>query len=556
VILNSLSGEAVERNLSILAPYGRLVEIGKRDIFSDRKLSLYDFRRSLSYMTFDLSHITHDRPIDCNRALAELLSFLEQGKLKPLPFRVFPIGAAAQAYRYMARARHVGKIVLSFREPAVPVVLGPERRVELRRDATYLVSGGTTGLGLAAARWLAERGGGRIVLLSRKGIRSEVDRAAIEKLRDLGSEPVVVLGDVTKEDCLRAIRVDSEQVGRPLRGVIHAAMILDDALIENLTPERIEAVMAPKISGAWLLHTVTRDLPLDLFVLFSSFASIIGSPGQAGYAAANAFIDSLAHYRKACGLPALTINFGAVADVGYLSTHEHVQKVLRQQGIRAMRSSALLAMLDGLLVASPCQVVAADPDWATIAASFPAARSPRFGRVTKGATSERDRVGKADEVGIVEADSVEALLREEIAKVLGARPATIDAERPLVDSGLDSLMAVELRNQIRERCGVDVPILILMKDASLKTLIEYIVERQSLGIPDRPHPRGENTGSGPYLGKSSLQDQLGRSLPREEFGGFQDATQLLNQLDELSEQELDAALIAIESQHAREESQE
>ena len=308
-----MPGEYITRSLSILAAYGRFVEIGKTDIYQNKPLGLFPFRNNLSYFALDLDRVCRERPALLRSLLLELMAMFQQGSLKPLPHNIFPVEDAANAFRYMARRKNIGKVVLSF--TVAESKNRSDRSAAPRADATYLITGGHGGLGLAVARWLVEKGARHLVLLSRSGASSAGEEVAAD-LAAKGATVTTIQADVSNESDLARALSEIRNTMPPLRGVIHAAGVLDDHLLLNLDAESFRRVLAPKVLGAWNLHTLTADLPLDFFVVFSSVASVLGSPGQANYAAANAFLDGLAHDRRSQGLPCLSINWGPWAEVG------------------------------------------------------------------------------------------------------------------------------------------------------------------------------------------------------------------------------------------------
>jgi acyl carrier protein len=385
-------------------------------------------------------------------------------KLRPLPFRVFPASQAVSAFRHMSQARHIGKIVLSMENDHVAPVPAPTRKpIRFRADASYLIIGGLGGFGLAVAEWMLRNGAGHVVLASRSGVASDDARQAVASLRKLGGV-LVVKADVSRErDVARMLRAIARKLP-PLRGLIHAAMVLDDGVLAQQTAARFSRVMAPKVSGAWNLHVCSRGLPLDFFVLFSSIATIAGGPGQGSYVTANCFLESLAHHRRAIGLPGLAINWGAISDVGFFARNREMGELLERTGIGSSTPAQAVEILGRLMQCDGAQFGVGRVDWQRLAERFPAIGIfPRFSEVVEARNSGQPLDGRSfrEQVLSLAASgrlaAVTARLTEQIAKVLRTSPAKLDAGRPLNELGLDSLMGLELSNRIETSLGVSLP---------------------------------------------------------------------------------------------------
>ena len=494
VVLNSLAGDYIPKSLSVLAPGGRFVEIGKSGIWDPTRVAA--LRRDVSYFVVDLAGRLRKDPGSLRLLLQAILESVERGDLKPLPRHVFPLAEAARAFRFMAQARHIGKIVIT--QP-------PSGELPVRADGTYLVTGGLRGLGLLVARWLVDRGARHLVLMGR-GAPSEDALAVIRDLEGRGARVVVERGDVSRHDAVRGVL---ERIGEPpLRGVVHSAGILDDGALSQQDWDRFAKVMAPKVEGAWCLHRLTEDAPLDFFILFSSAASLVGSPGQGNHAAANAFLDALAHRRRALGLPAMSINWGVWSEVG-AAADRGVAKRVALQGMGSFSPQEGLQVFERLLAADPIQVGVMPVDW------------PRFrlahrvetcflkeleGEVRKGTTpapvpSATIAPGLRKQLeGIVPKERKRLILahvRAQAVKVLGLDPAEdIDPRRPLSEMGLDSLMAVELRNLLGVGLGGEksLPATLVFDHPSIAELADYLAQ-EVLDLGADSPPRPESGGS-------------------------------------------------------------
>jgi len=332
VVLNSLPGEAITKSLSILSAYGRFLEIGKTDIYQNRLIGLLPFQDNLSYFAIDLDRMLRQRPDYIRELFAEVMRYFREGAYHPLPLKRFTADQSVDAFRYMAQRRNIGKVVVSFSPPTEEDDQHDRKHAAIRDEGTYLVTGGLGALGQRVADWLTDRGAKHVALLSRRPPRAETERS-LQALRESGTRVAVLEGDVSDLDSLETALAQIPDAFPPLRGVFHAAGVLADGMLYDMDADQLETPMAPKVQGAWYLHELTKDAPLDFFVLFSSVASVFGSPGQANYAAGNAFLDALAHYRSLRGLPATSINWGPWAESGMAVRGEKDSQV-RSQGDR------------------------------------------------------------------------------------------------------------------------------------------------------------------------------------------------------------------------------
>ncbi|MDQ7070540.1 MAG: SDR family NAD(P)-dependent oxidoreductase, partial [Rhodobacterales bacterium] len=313
VVLNFLPGEAQEKSVSLLAPFGRFIEIGKRDIDDNRGLGLRPFNRNLLFAAVDIDRLLAEKPALFKEMLHEVWLGLEKGIYAPIETTIFPISEFAEAFHFMRRAEHIGKIVVRIEGEELPIIPKSVDSKICQDNASYLVTGGFGGFGLKVADFLADQGAGCVVLVGRNGATSDESKAAVAALRTRGVDVREICLDISDADGVAAMMADLVRNAPPLRGVYHAAAALDDGLLSDMDSAQFARAMGAKAMGAYLLHQATRDLALDHFVLFSSVSALIGNPGQGNYAAANTFLDGLAHLRRAMGLPANSINWGALA---------------------------------------------------------------------------------------------------------------------------------------------------------------------------------------------------------------------------------------------------
>ncbi len=351
IILNSLADEFISKSFGILADHGYFLEIGKRDTWDQTKVA--EINSTLSYHRYDLgTEILNNMPM-IRTMLLELLEDFATGALQPLPVRTFPLPSVRDAFRFMAQAKHIGKIVVTQSDDA-PLI---------RSDGTYLITGGLGSLGLVSARWLVEQGARSLALVGRHEPDKKTQHSLDELRQTYEAEICVVQCDVSKRADLEKILTQIQNEMLPLCGILHEAGILDDGVTGQQNWGRFERVLAPKVSGAWNLHSLTQNQPLDFFVLFSSAASLTGSPGQSNYTAANGFLDGLAHYRRARGLQATSINWGAWSDVGMAANlHKEGQAEKNREADRISPTDGML-VLEKLLSEQPVQVGVLPMDW-------------------------------------------------------------------------------------------------------------------------------------------------------------------------------------------------
>ncbi|HUO40468.1 MAG TPA: SDR family NAD(P)-dependent oxidoreductase, partial [Mycobacterium sp.] len=316
IVLNSLIGPAQRAGIELLAFGGRFVEIGKRDVYEHTRVDLYPFRRNLAFYYADLALMTVTDPERSGALLRKVYELVGDGVLPVPEHTVHPLSEAATAIRAISAAEHTGKLVLSVpRSGEISVAVPPNRAPVFRRDGSYIVTGGVGGLGLFLAAVMASGGCGRIVLTSRSQPNAQAEKT-IARLKANGADIVVERGNIADPETAPRLVAAATATGLPLRGVLHAAAVVDDATLQNITDELIERDWAPKVYGAWNLDRATRDQPLDWFCSFSSAAVLLGSPGQGAYAAANSWLDAFTAWQRRQGVPATAIAWGAWADIG------------------------------------------------------------------------------------------------------------------------------------------------------------------------------------------------------------------------------------------------
>ena len=445
VVLNSLTSEGfIDASLSCLAQGGRFVELARRDILSVEEMAA--LRPDVAYAILELDVMKKTVPGEVGEVLREVMAQLSSGQLRPLVHSRWPLAEAGAALGFMRSARHVGKIVLT---PS-PIMDGA-----LRADRTYLVTGGLGGIGCAVAGWLADHGAGVIVLNGRRPPDPEAEEA-IEALRQRGADIRVELADVTDGAAMDAMLERIDGGLPPLGGVIHSVGVLSDAALENQTWASFEQVLRPKIIGAWHLHRATMDRDLDFFILFSSRVGVMGNPGQANHAAANAFLDQLAGHRRALGLPGQAIAWGAWSEIGEAAEQrERIERRRAALGGRWFTPEQGIKALERLVRQDSTTSVVMSVDWSVFEEAV-RERPPLLEELLSSDGSDTDDAAAssgdvlAQLRGATAPTTLEVLvsfLQKEVQAVL-RMPTPPAPTVGFFDLGMDSLMSVELRNRL------------------------------------------------------------------------------------------------------------
>ncbi len=495
VVLNSLAGDYVDASLGVLAPYGRFIELGKRDIYEDRRIGLKVFRNNIAYFAVDLAALIEAKPQFAASMLATVTEAVATGRWALLPVQPFPATEPAQAFQFMAQGRHIGKLVLQFAGMEDASVLPPrsgdkgDKEAVFRRDATYLLTGGLGGVGAVVAEWMAENGAGHLVLASRR----QPGAAEEEILRRVRAKGATVehrrtnLLDVSE---LRQL-IGEVSAAMPLRGVMHMAAVIDDALVTNLTPQRFDSVFEPKVRGTWNLHEATLGLPLDFFVMFSSIASVVPQPGHGSYSAANSFMDAFAGYRRGLGLAGTAINWagwlgrGLARETGTDRTIEAYEA----EGFGSFECAEALSVLSQALHADQAQMLAVRIDTERLLAAHDGA-PPLFREAVALDRTKASSPAGLEEAGVLEELSaaphterllkLEALLRREVSGVLRLAQDRIAANQLFGQLGIDSLMALEFIRRVNRALGMALPATVVFNYPSIHVLAVQIAQRLGL----------------------------------------------------------------------------
>ena len=440
IVLNSVAGAAQQAGLQLLASGGRFVEIGKRDVYDDSRIGLFAFRRNLTFSFVDLALMSLYQPSQIRELLDTVYRSVADGAL-PMPQSThYPLAEAATAIRVMCAAEHVGKLVLDIpREGQTTALVPPEQAHVFRGDGAYIITGGLGSIGLVLAESLASAGCGRIVLCSRAAPSASAQET-IELIRAIGSDVVVEHGDIALAETADRLVAAATATGLPLRGVLHAAGVIETAGLANITDELLTHEWTPKVYGAWHLHQATSGQPLDWFCSFSSSAALLGSPGLGAYAAANSWLDAFTHWRRAQGLTATSIAWQADADGNGTA-------ITLEEGAHALE-----ALLRHDRAYTGYTTVIGTP-WLTALAQH----SPYAERFQHSGQNRVNSSKFRTELMELPPEERSVRLRELVAEQVGLiLRRNVDADRPLHEYGLDSLGHTELRTRIEAETGVSI----------------------------------------------------------------------------------------------------
>ncbi|WP_431894306.1 type I polyketide synthase [Micromonospora haikouensis] len=541
VVLNALSGEFVDASLRLLAPGGRFVEMGKTDKRDPQRVAAA--HPGVSYQVFDLIEAGQDK---IGEMLAELVALFATGALRPLPRRDWDVRRAPEAFRFLSQARHVGKLALSI--PQVP-----------RLDGTVLVSGATGTLGALLCRHLVTAHDARqLLLVSRRGPDAEGADALLADLKALGADVSIVAADLADPDAVADV-LSMVDARHPLRAVVHAAGVLDDGVLESMTPDRLAAVLRPKVDAAWNLHRATTGHELTAFVLFSAAAGVFGGPGQGNYAAGNAFLDALAEHRRALGLPAVSLTWGRWAQASGMTGHLDAADIRRldRGGMAALSNEEALALFDVAWRSERAVLMPAKISTGVAAPGAPV--HPLLTGLVR-AAGRRAAAGEAADgqayaarlAGLTADKRVRALrdlVLSNVAVVLGhGDPAGIEPTRAFRELGFDSLTAVELRNRLGAATGLRLPATLVFDNPTPAALAAHLAEQlapaAAAGFGAGPGGAGAGgTGGGALAGAGLDLDRIEAALAGldpadDEFRRITD--RLHGLLDRLAERQSDA----------------
>ncbi|MGP3966555.1 SDR family NAD(P)-dependent oxidoreductase [Streptomyces sp. 6N223] len=478
VVLNSLAGEGIARGLECLCPGGRFVELGKRDLYANSPLLLGAFRTNIAFFGVDVGSLAAQAPEAAAARFAELTRRVSDSRYRPLPHTLYAADRVDEAFQSLSHSKHLGKVVVDLTE--APPVEPVEACLPIAPDAHYLITGGFSGLGAAFAEYLAEAGARHLSLVSRRGADTPERAALVDRLTARGVEVHAHAADVADHTAILRVLAEAENDGHPVRGVIHAAVHIDDAPLAELTPERFAAVLRPKMAGTLVLDQATRERELDFFVVCSSLAALIGNRLQGPYCAANAFGEAVVRDRRRAGLPGLAVEWGSIGGTG-ITERSGLLDRMERSGLVALDPREGWRALNALASGETETAVVGSFDWHRIGQLFPAFDTGLFQGVdedgtTAGMESQEDIRARLAALPVEEAlEATAEILAELAAKVLQKPADHVDRTSRFDGLGLDSLMVVELSVLVRKRIGCDIAALELTSVGCLDDLARRVL---------------------------------------------------------------------------------
>jgi NADPH:quinone reductase-like Zn-dependent oxidoreductase len=516
VILNSLSGQLLQESFNCLAPFGHFVEIGKFDLERNSHLEMLPFTRVASFSSIDLLALIRLSSPEIHRALTSVARLIEQKVIGPVdPITVYPLADIEKAFRQMQAGKHMGKIVISVGpEEIVPVsaehsdlcmfamgantqpqVFSRKPSARLRLDASYLIAGGVGGIGRSIARWLLTHGAKNLILVSRSAAAGGRTASFVAELEEAhpGSKVRAVGCDISNEtDLSLAMRSCAAELP-PIRGVIQAAMVLEDSILEHMTIDNYNAAIRPKVQGTWNLHQQLGS-DLDFFIILSSLAGVIGTPSQSNYTAGGAFQDALARHRVAKGLPGVALDIGAVKDVGYVASNKSVLDRMERLGHRLLGEEEILSAIEStILYPYPQVMVGITTGDGPQGHDAVLARESRFdalrymkssntstgaSKASGGSSSLAGKLSSASSLDEAAGLIVQALVKK-LVDIFMTPVEEVIASKSMAAFGVDSLVAVELRNMLALQAGAEVSIFDIMQSPSLAALSNTVASNSA-----------------------------------------------------------------------------
>ncbi|KAI0551232.1 hypothetical protein F4679DRAFT_145449 [Xylaria curta] len=509
VVLNSLSGDGLRASWECIAPYGRFIEIGKADIMANSALPMACFAKNVTFSAVDLVHLSQSDEQLTSRLLQSTIGLIGQGAQPPSPLHVYPVSKVEDAFRFLQNGKSTGRVVIGIDSAdVVPRYVSEKKMWQFNPGASYIIAGGFGGLGRAIIKWMVDRGARHLIILSRSGPVSE---SAAELVSRLTSQGVMVFApkcDASSTTSLAEVLQTCKAQGMPpIKGCINAAMVLQDAVFENMIHAQWELTVNSKAQSSWNLH---KMLPgdLDFFVLLSSLAGICGTIAQSNYSGGCSAQDALARHRTASGQKAISFDVGWMRNIGIIAEKESYQRNRQQAAdMQQIDDTELLALLDvycdpdlPLLSVAKSQVLIGlltPADFLLQSQAVPQMHDrPLFGHFSHivGQTIPEASVSVVENSGTLfrlEKDTNERIqiviraLAAKLARAMSISPSDVEPNKPLSNYGVDSLMAVELRNYIGREFQATVAVFDIMGGVPISSIGDLVVERSTIGKGDK-----------------------------------------------------------------------
>ncbi|MBN1602363.1 MAG: SDR family NAD(P)-dependent oxidoreductase [Chitinispirillaceae bacterium] len=482
VIIHCHPDQLDDKLIAALRPFGKVVHVIHEKQLIGMTAPLNLARKNGSLHLLNLKWLLEEHPEDGRKIIENMAAVIEQKNLI-LPMQVFPFSKLNEAIAQMNDSDNIHKILITM-DNMLPVIAKKQMSI-VNSQGSYIVTGGTSGFGLEVARWLAEKGAGHVLLASRSGDKRLEIKQAVECMLSQGLSVSVMAVDVSDEKAVEHMIQTCNNTGKPLKGIIHSAMILEDSYLKNITNEQLQHVMDPKIKGALNLDAATTQFNLDFFVMFSSITSLIGNPGQAAYAAANAFLDDLARIRRQQGKTATTINWGVLAQTGVLTRNREVAMVLKHTGLKGFSNQQALRALDCALALDLTQAGVFDVDWGTwFEQNSKQAVLPLFAHFSRTVNRFNEKVSAyLEELAPMDKalrlKSIEGKITGVIGQVANMPETSIQRNENIMNYGVDSLMALDLSRRLKSELSLELSMMELMNGPSVSKLSSKLMDQLS-----------------------------------------------------------------------------
>ncbi|XP_038068692.1 highly reducing polyketide synthase azaB-like [Patiria miniata] len=472
VVLNSLSGKLLHTGISLLGPGGRFCEIGKRDILQSSSLSMGFFLENKVFNSCQVDVLMKQSPVVVKKIMQKVVSLFENEKLKPIPVTVHPIKELKETFRMMSKGAHIGKMVFEVAEDFQPKELQPSLN-QFRSNAAYIITGGFGGIGQALSRWLCQNGAKHMVLISRRGAQTAAAKRTVNYLKRNKVNLYEFSLDISNKNSVAAMldKLRDDKQVPPLRGIFHLAGVIEEEDLSEITFDQMARILGAKATGARILHELTQDDKLDIFFMLSSISTTWGHQAQPVYCAANAYLDALAEKRQRSGLPALSVQLAPIKGAGYLEDKEETVKVLAMKGKHQLYVDEFLGVLGQLLPRKdlPC-VCLANQDWGATQ-QFCYKHMLKFHHL-----AAHNSKSSSGEACCLDSADLEASVKSKMAELLCMQEESIDVSQPMVNYGVDSLVALEMVNWATNQLGVTISQLDILGGITTAALLEKAVE--------------------------------------------------------------------------------